>query len=106
MVNVASHQMLFGFCERGASIIIDALELVADAAIAGQLPLTARNVATGNQQILNSVELVNLELHVATNIPGSPIGLRSRIEGAIQWTDLLLAARDVVRRWPCPETNM
>ncbi|MEP6604780.1 MAG: hypothetical protein ABJA60_01530 [Nitrosospira sp.] len=78
----------------------EALERLAQAVLDGRISATAQSVATGKRRQIHARELDELEFHVASDIPSSPCGFRTRSDQIIRWASLMVVAADVMRHWP------
>lgn len=76
------------------------LEWLLSAILAGHLRATARSVLTGQRSEIPVRERNDLEIHIAADLPKSPVGFRSRPDQIIRWSDPLVAAADLLLLFP------
>ena len=76
------------------------LDMLVEAISLGKIHPIARNLATGQNITIPSFDLAKLELWVADDIPESPVGFRSRVDGIIKWGVPLFSPMEIIRSWP------
>jgi hypothetical protein len=78
----------------------NALDDVILAILSGRVSARARNVQTGQIQLIPARELNALEFYVATDIPGSPFGFRGVSDQVLKWVSPMVSAANALTCWP------